>query len=599
MTLDSPHHDPSVRYLSNPDPAPGETVELRVTLPPAWRGTEVHLRTVVDGEAHYETPAGKGDPASGEVVFEMTCDQPVQNYRFHLRGQTGGFWLNGAGMVDFDPDDHNDFKLVPGRKAPDWVPERVWYQIFPDRFATSGEHRSNESWIQWADWDDPLVTEWPASMTQFFGGDLDGVRQRLQHITDLGIGGIYLTPIFPARSNHRYDASTFDVVDPLLGGEEALLRLRQACDDAGLKLMTDLTLNHTGDAHEWFTAAQADANGTEAGFYHFIDHPDSYESWLGVSSLPKLDHRNAEMARRLYAGPDSVVSRYMTEPYNLDGWRIDVANMTGRLRELDINQDVARATRKTFDALGQDRWLLGEHFFDATADTPGDGWHGVMNYAGISRPIASWIGKSGTLHGMSSGPGQDPRDGVGMARSFDVVRGAMPWTVMMGSMGLLSSHDTARWRTMCVSDDAAKVGFGMLLALPGAPCFFYGDEIGMVGNNNDESRAPMPWNNQDSWDRDFLDWYRTLIKARNASPALQQGGFRWVHTGPDQLIWLREGANERVLVRAARASGPAIELDAQLLGSSELAPLVGDHTVSGTTLTLPADGPRFDAWVVA
>ncbi|NNE96328.1 MAG: glycoside hydrolase family 13 protein [Acidimicrobiales bacterium] len=592
--LGLPHHDGSERYVSNPYPDHGETVELRLLLPGSWRTSEVHLRTIIDGENHFEKPVTID---GAEAIFHLTCDQPIQHYRFHLRGDDGGRWLNGEGLLNWDPDDHFDFKIVPGCRAPDWVAERVWYQIFPDRFATSGRHRIDEPWIQWAEWDDPVEPKYPASMTQLYGGDLDGIRERLDHIVDLGVGGVYLTPVFPGRSNHRYDASTFDEVDPILGGDEALLRLREACDDAGLKLMTDLTLNHTGDGHEWFEAAQADPRSEEAGFYHFIDHPDTYESWLGVSSLPKLDHRNSEMARRLYDGPESVVARYITPPFNLDGWRIDVANMTGRLRDLDMNHEVARITRRTFErlpGLAGDRWLVGEHFFDAAADTPGDGWMGVMNYAGVSRPVTSWLGTEGVLLDMSPGPGQDQRDGFGMARSFDVVRAAMSWTVTMGSMALLSSHDTPRWRSICVSDDAAKIGFGMTLTLPGAPCFFYGDEIGLLGEDNEQSRAPMPWDG--NWDRSFLDTYRRLIGVRNGSEALQRGGFRWVHVDADQLVWLRESRRERVLVRAARASGDAVSIDSELLGSDRLVPLYGDAEIRGAELELPRTGPRFDIW---
>ncbi len=591
-----PHHDPSVRYTSNPNPDVGETVEVRIALPEGWRQAEVHLRTVIDGEVHYEPAAASGDPGTGEQVFELTCDQPIQHYRFHVRSGQGAYWFNGTGLHNWDPDDHNDFKLLPGLRAPEWVPESVWYQIFPDRFATSGDHRTSagadDSWIQWADWDDPIDQTFPGSMTQLYGGDLDGIIQRLSHLTDLGIGGVYLTPIFPGRSNHRYDATTFDYVDPLLGGDAALLRLREACDRAGLRLMTDLTLNHTGDTHEWFKAAQADARSVEAGFYYFIEHPDQYESWFGVDSLPKLDHRSRELAARLHEGLESVVGRFILPPFNLDGWRIDVANMTGRLRQLDLNAQVARATRATFEVAGGDRWLVGEHFHDAAADTPGDGWHGVMNYSGISRPITSWLGKVGTLHGMGTGPGQDARNGVAMMRAFDAVRAAMSWSVMNGSMSLLSSHDTARWRTMCTSDEAALVGAGMLMTLPGAPCFTYGDEIGLTGVDNEESRLPMPWGDDRLWNQEFLSWYRTLIHMRNRTPALHHGGFRWVHADDDQVVWLRETMQQRVLVRAAWASGPAITMDPALLAGREITPLMGNHT----SLTLPGDGPRFDVW---
>ncbi len=436
-----------------------------------------------------------------------------------------------------------------------------------------------------------------AAMTQMYGGDLDGITAQLDHLIALGIGGVYLTPVFPGGSNHRYDASTFSHVDPVLGGDDALVRLSSAAERAGLKVMTDLTLNHTGDRHEWFQAAKDDAASEEAGFYFFIDHPDSYQSWLGIDSLPKLDHRSAEMRRRYYEGAESHLAQYLREPFNMAGWRIDVANMTGRLGPLDLNQEVAKTTRATMNQLGSDKWLVGEHFFDATLDAPGDGWHGVMNYAGITRPIASWLGQFTALGAFHKGPGQAARTGTQMARAMDAVRAATPWQVTMGSMSLLSSHDTARWRTMCANDAVAKAGFGMLLCLPGAPTFFYGDEIGLVGDSAEKARRTMPWD-QSTWDQSFLGWYRQMIATRNTHVALRRGGLRWVHTEDDAVVFLRETSDQRLLIRVARSTTAPLELSAPLLKSAELTGILNadDLTPDGDAITLPGDGPTLSIW---
>jgi alpha-glucosidase len=593
--LAAPHHDPSARHVDEPSPALGDTVtvSLEVGTDPV---EEAWLRHVRDGEQEWVEGRTDGD----RIRFELPCTQDVVNYRFHLETAEGPRWLNGSGVIDFDPGDVDDFRLITTGKPPTWISDSVWYQIFPDRFATTGRHRtsqgSDQEWIRWAEWDDPIA-EGPAAMTQLYGGDLDGIIERLRHLVDLGVGGIYLNPVFPARSNHRYDATTFDRVDPLLGGDDALVRLSRAAADVGLRVMTDLTLNHTGDAHEWFLAAQADAESVEAGFYHFTDHPNGYESWLGVPSLPKLDHRSAELRRRYYEGEDSILARYLRPPFDMAGWRIDVANMTGRLGPLDLNQEVARTVRATMTEIDPEKWLVGEHFFDASRDAPGDGWHGVMNYAGVTRPIASWLGEFTALSAFTAGPGQPPRNGTQMARTMDVTRAALPWQVTMGSMTLLASHDTARWRTMATSDDVALVGFGLLLSLPGTPTLLYGDEIGLEGESSEKARAPMPWN-PDGWDRRILDWYRQLITLRNTTPALRSGGFRWVHTEDDAVVFLRETADERVLVRAARAATRPLhistaELKAQaataLIGASDLLPTDG-------AVRLPGDGPLLSVW---
>ncbi len=586
-----PHHDSSARYVDQPTPSLNDTVTVTLDL----AGNDVGaswLRTVRDGEQEWVV----GEQDDGQVHFELPCTQDVVNYRFHLDTKAGPRWLTGQGLLDFDPTDASDFRLVTTGHAPDWVTESVWYQIFPDRFSTTGQYRADNDWANWVAWDDPVATG-PAAMTQMYGGDLDGIIANFDHLSSLGIGGIYLNPIFPARSNHRYDASTFDRVDPLLGGDEALARLSSIAADRNIKVMTDLTLNHTGNGHEWFVKAQADANSPEAGFYYFDEHPDKYQAWLGIDSLPKLDHRSAELRRRYYEGPDSVLARYLQPPFNMAGWRIDVANMTGRLGPIDQNQQVAKSTRATMDAIDPELWLVGEHFFDASRDCPGDGWHGVMNYAGVTRPIASWLGEFTALGAFMPGPGQPPRNGVEMARSMDAVRSAMPWQVTAASMTLLGSHDTARWRSMAANDDIALMGFGLLLSIPGTPTFLYGDEIGLTGNDSEQARRTMPWNTS-TWDKRFLAWYSEMIAVRNREPALRSGGFRWVHVEPDAVVFLRETRTERLLVRAARSNVAPLRINAAQLGAEALEPVFNADQVNATDgdITLEDTGAHFSIW---
>jgi alpha-glucosidase len=595
--LQRPHHDPSTRHVSNPSPIPGEVVTVSVDNPARSRFDRFLLRTVEDGEAVW-VEGTEFDTAFGHRWdFELPCRNRSVNYRFWCDGSAGPHWLNAFGVIGHDPLDHHDFRLVTVGTTPSWVPETVWYQIFPDRFATSGRHAQIlPDWAHRAHWNDPVATGADA-MTQLYCGDLDGIIQNLDHLVELGIGGLYLTPIFPARSNHRYDATTFDTVDPILGGDEALIRLRRACDDRGIKLMIDLTLNHTGDAHEWFRAAQADADCVEAGFYYFTEHPDDYECWLGIRSLPKLDHGSDELRRRLYDGPDSTVARYLERPFDLAGWRIDVANMTGRLGLVDHNAMVRTATRATLDAIDPQKWLVAEHFFDPSADATGDGWHGIMNYAGVARPVVSWLGEFSTLATMMPGPGQDQRDGIAVAASIDEVRASLPWQVVMGSMALLGSHDTARWQTMARSPELARIGFGLLLTLPGAPCFLYGDEIGLTGDTSEAARRPMPWD-RNEWDTDLLDFYRALIRFRSASSALAHGGFRWVEKEPEALTFLRESPNERLLVRVTRAAADPLVLPLVDLATESVERSFGPpaRQLDAGVLVLAAVEPSFSVW---
>jgi len=589
--LDQPHHDSSEHLVSNPCPTPGETVTLTVEVPDGAGVTSLAVRTVHDGEAAWH----QGRRArAGHWEVPLTAHNPVTSYRFWLDGPGGPRWLTGLGVLDHDPSDHHDFRLLTTGSTPAWVPSTVWYQIFPDRFASSGRHRQHlPEWGWMSRWDDPVATG-QRSMTQLYGGDLDGIAARLDHLRDLGVGGIYLNPVFPARSNHRYDATSFGTVDPLLGGDEALVRLRRACDATGLRLISDLTLNHTGNHHEWFTAAQADPAAAEAAFYYFIDHPHRYASWLGVPSLPKLNHGSAELRSRLYDGPGSVLARYLGPPFDLDGWRVDVANMTGRRGHDDHNEVARRTARRTSDDVDPARWLVAEHFFDPSADAGPGSWHGFMNYAGVARPVASWLGRRELLARLTGGPGQAPRDGVAAARAMDAARSVLPWQTVLGSMALATSHDTPRWHSLARSPELARVGLGLVLTLPGAPCLLYGDEVGLTGTDAEAARRTMPWDTT-TWDRATLEWYRELIRFRSGSRALAHGGFRWVERAPDTLAFLRRTAGEHLLVRACRAAGAP---DLRLPAGWEVELVAGQGTArrEGGQLLVGHDGPGFGVW---
>ena len=208
---------------------------------------------------------------------------------------------------------------------------------------------------------------------------------------DLGINTLYLNPIFTAYSNHKYDVIDYDHVDPHLGGNEALVKLRQALDKRGMHYMLDIVPNHCGVWHPWFQAACSDPNAPEAEFFTFHDHPVDYESWLGHKALPKLNYRSRELRRRIYNSDDAVFRRWLRPPYAADGWRVDVANMLGRQGETQIGHKVARGIRRAVKETRRNAYLMAESFFDSSAQLQGDEWDGMMNYAGFTLPLWHWL----------------------------------------------------------------------------------------------------------------------------------------------------------------------------------------------------------------
>ena len=423
---------------------------------------------------------------------------------------------------------------------------------------------------------------------------------------------LYLTPVFPARSNHRYDASTFDHVDPVLGGDDAFAALVEAAHARGLRVMGDLTTNHTGDAHEWFLAARADAASPEAGFYSFDEHPERYASWLGVTSLPKLDQSSPELRARLYDGPGSVVARWLEA--GLDAWRIDVANMTGRHGAQDLAHDVARTLVATARAVRPDAWVLAEHGHDAGGDLQGDGWHGTMDYAGFTRPVWTWLCDGDALRRSFFGqPATTPvLPASAVVATMREVHAAMPWRSQAASSLHLDSHDVPRFRTVvggggsggvsAAGRDRHLAGLALQMALPGVPTVFAGDEIGLTGVDGEHARTPFPWHRRDEWDEPTLQAYRAWTALRRDHVALRRGGLRWVHAGDDALTFLREHADERVLVHVARAPHEQLVLPLRALGVTgedgvRLLRGAAARVVDGELL-LPGDGPAASAYVL-
>lgn len=596
------HHDGSGLYVPEGTPALGDVVPVRIRVPADGADVRaVHLRMVRDAEPVYARAVPDGvDTATGERWYaaEMPVHNPVTSYRVLLdRGPRGYSWLNGTGEHDRDVSDVNDFRVTTFAPGPDWALDAVVYQIFPDRFASSGVPRALPGWATPASWDDEVVHRGPETGTQLFGGDLPGIAAHLDHIQELGATAVYLTPIFPARSNHRYDASSFDEVDPLLGGNAALADLAAAVHARGMRLIGDLTSNHSGDDHAWFRTARADPASPERDFYYFGPGA-GYAAWMGVPSLPKFDHDSPVLRERLFGAGDSVAARWLREPYLLDGWRVDVANMTGRHGAFDHAGAVARTLRATIDQVRPDGVLLAEHGHDASADLRGDGWQGTMNYSGFTRPVWSWL--TAPDHGLTflGMPTPVPRrPGDALVASMTEFAAAVPWKVWTRNWNLLDSHDTARIRTVTGDPDLVAVGAGLLLTSVGTPMIFAGDELGLTGVDGEDARRPMPWGRPETWDVGTHRRYRALIALRRTHPALRRGGLRWVITAADAVGFLRETATERLLVVAARARWGGARLPAALAGG-EVETLYGDHPLALTddALTVPGDGPHVGVW---
>lgn len=564
--LDEPHHDGSDLYA-------GDDGAVRIHVPQDV--DSVTLRYVEDGEGRGLAAKHEGD---GWWSARVPLTNPVMNYRFLLSGGDLGYaWLNGAGLVRYEPPDADDFVLTTDPPGPGWHLESVVYEIFPDRFASTGAGGEPPDWAVPRAWHDLPNGRSPDTPYEWFGGDLPGVEAHLDHIESLGANVIYLTPIFPAGSTHRYDGTTFGRVDPLLGGDEALESLMRAAHARGMRVVSDLTTNHTGDKHEWFT-------GGERELYLF-DEDGDYEAWWGVKTLPKLNWLSPELRRRM----QDVTKKWLQPPFALDGWRVDVANMSGRTRDTDVNADVAPTLRA---ALNEDSLLVAEHFHDFRPDWRG--WHGVMNYAGFSRPVWTWLRGALEVPYFGLPLAMPLLGGDASVASMRAFRAGVPWNFTLHSWAILDSHDTARFRSVAGSQARQLVGVGVQMTTPGVPMVFAGDELGLEGEWGEDARRTMPW---DADVPPLFDEYRRLISLRRSHEALAHGGLRYAFVDEDVIAYLRETAGERLLCLATRDEHAPVRLPLAALRARELETLYGDDAeLDSGDAVLPAAGPAFHVW---
>ncbi|MBU0494797.1 MAG: maltodextrin glucosidase [Chloroflexi bacterium] len=571
--LQSVHHDGSEKYVADLYPRLGDTVRVRLRVGADAPVRRAYLRTFPDGEQFFAPmDAGPVAPPARWWEADLPINQPVVHYRFILEADDGAWWYTAAGPTAAEPLDATDFRILADYDAAAWVPNAVFYQIFPDRFANGDpatnprpdefEYRGHRP--QTYPWGAPPPTEQFMPLL-FYGGDLPGIVQRLDYLEALGVNALYLNPVFAAHSNHKYDVMDYEHVDPHLGGDEALIALRRALDARGMRYILDIVPNHCGYWHTWFQAARADPAAPEADFFTFAAHPDEYATWLGMWTLPKLDYRSAELRRRIYEGPDAVFRRWLRPPFAADGWRVDVANMLARQGATQMGADITRGIRRAVKETRPDAYLMGEHFFDATPHLQGDQWDGVMNYLGFALPLWYWLrgferGGWG-LDEPITAPVHHSWPTAALADTWRNVRAAIPWAVALQQYNLLGSHDTPRIRTVVGGSDAEhrdalhRLATVLLFTFPGTPGLYYGDEIGLTDQPGLRSRGCMVWD-EAQWDHSLLAFTRNLVALRRRSPALQHGGFQMLAVERDTLAYQREGLAGRVLVVAHRCATP-------------------------------------------
>ena len=453
-------------------------------------------------------------------------------YRFAIQTEGRVWWLNALGISLHSPLANFDFKLLADFEPISWLQRSVFYQIFPDRFANgdpgndpleetdpgSGVTRKTHPWGE------------PALRSRytipFYGGDLAGIEARLGYLERLGANALYLNPIFTAYTDHRYDVSNFREVDPVLGGDEALVSLRRALDRRDMRVVLDIVPTHCGYRHPWFQSALQNAESDKRGYFYFKGDSSEYVSWMGFRHMPKLNYANESLRREMIEDEDSIFAHWLKLPYSADGWRLDVGNMLGRQDAHQINPELLRSIRTAVKRVSGDAYLLGENFFEAADQLQGDGWDGVMNYAGFADPILNWL-KGPKQHALRCEPILEsavPWDTDALLPAWQENLASIPWQIALQQLNLLDSRhappaDSSGWRQGAAGWQR-WCNF-VFLACPACITAMRSD----WWMRKASAPAIASWD-EARWDAESLAFYRTLIALRRESPALAEGALR-------------------------------------------------------------------------
>ena len=546
-----------------------------------------------------------------EASFKLSDRQAF--YAFWIETPDGGFCYNNFGLQK-EHDRHGDFRITPGYKTPDWAKGAVMYQIFVDRFANGDVDNSvTDREYYYIDNYVTAVPEWNRfpeanDVGTFYGGDLKGILKKLDYLQELGVEVLYLNPIFVSPSNHKYDIQDYDHVDPhygvILHDDDRLLNegdhdnrhayryIKRVTDPEnleasnaffadfvaeihkrGMKIILDGVFNHCGSFNRWMDreGIYKDAEGFPTGAYWSADSPyrnyfefrsDSwpenadYEGWWNHATLPKLNYEKSdELCEEIFR----IAAKWVSPPYNIDGWRLDVGADLGHSSV--FNHRFWKEFRRRVKRANPDAIILAEHYGDPGAWLNGDEWDTVMNYDAFMEPI-TWF-----LTGMEKHSDEFRADMLNNDVAFVTAMQGNSAKFETGSlyaaMNELSNHDHSRFltRTNRISGRTGLLGPEMAgehinravmreavlmqMTWPGAPTVYYGDEAGQVGWTDPDNRRTYPWGREDL---EMLGFHREMIRIHKNYPALRTGSLIMLSHEPGFLSYARFTEDSVVIV---------------------------------------------------
>lgn len=565
MSHNDVYHNSFENKYRNPfGAAPRESeVTLAISIDKSYEVQDLILHTILDRtdeKISYTLSLMEKEEVTDRygVTIKMPDTPQLVWYFFeiklpHMSVYYGRRWVEESGEGDVYEHVPPSWQITvydSNYQTPDWWKHAIMYQIFPDRFHSSGSidvNNAPKSSLLHTHWDnDPLyirnehgdVIRW-----DFFGGNLQGIKDKLDYIQSLGVSVIYLNPIFEAESNHRYDTGDYHKIDPLLGTNDDLKKLVDEAKNRGIELMLDGVFSHTGSNSIYFNAsgsypsvgAYQAKSSPYYSWYTFYSHPDNYESWWGIGTLPTVNKEDASYQNFLIHDENSVLQSW--HKLGINHWRLDVAD--------ELTDDFIKEIYHRLKKNNPSSVLLGEVWEDATNKIAydkrreyflGGELDSVMNYP-LRRIMLQFINGDIDAHAVST--------------CLYTLQEHYPKQYYYSLMNLLSTHDVERIHTMLdmfvpdhmnnkerelIIHKQLKALSLWLYSFPGIPSLYYGDEAGLTGGADPDNRKPYPWGREDL---ELLGWYKKIGMWRNEHAALRTGDIKIHSLHEDVLCYER------------------------------------------------------------
>lgn len=589
--LNSVYSDGSPQFVSSLSPELYETITIRIQIYEDAPVEHVFLRTLPDGAEHLEK-AECIERRQGLAIYEakLTMTEERMNYQFYLVCKDKIYYYTQNGITSYIPDHTYDFVIMTSYKQPEWVKEAVFYQIFPERFCNGrpeitvkdGEYEmfGNQT-IQRKNFEDPVFHWQDGHAVDFHGGDLYGVKDKLPYLKELGVTAIYLNPIFLAPSTHKYDCADYYHVDPHFGGDEALAELCQAVHDMGMRIILDISINHTGTEHVWFKKALQDPASKERSYYFFeegtIDEETgntAYKGWFDNKSLPVLNYNSEALKDEIFRNSDSVLRKWLKEPYNIDGWRFDVADVFARNGKYQLQRPLWEQIRQAIREENPEAYILAEDWGDCGTYLQGKEWDSPMNYYGFGRIVRQFMGAGDLFlirnEILRNVPYEMTAEDVEARMREHLAK--LPFAIWQNQFNLIDSHDVSRIQHEGLDKESVRGASIWQFMMIGTPCIYYGDEAGIEGFTEEDAgfRYPMPWSKEESFKKDdVFKLYQTLADLRKQSKALTSGSMKVLYAKDRQLSIGRFDEKEAfVMVMNEGKGNKEIEVEVGVLGMS-------------------------------